>query len=331
MTLAMLQAQAREVNRLTSATVEALTTAPEALIPGTPAFARIASRAVPRWHFAMLNDAERNDALTTALEQQVPRGAYVLDIGTGTGMLAMCAVRAGAGRVVTCEENPLIAEIARQVIAEQGMSDRITVVGKRSTEVAVGRELDRPADVIVSEIVDCGLIGEGLLPTVRHARAHLLAPDGVMIPRAGRLYAHLVQSDAVMGLNQAHHAAGFDVSLMNVTSTYGHFPVRLHTWPHERLSAPVCLLDLDLDHDPLEPGSRKLTVPVTGAGTAHALAAWFELDLGAGVVLRNSPDNFGSHWMQALIPFDTPVEVTAGDEVDVQLQWTDTVLTGRLS
>ena len=34
--------------------------------------------------------------------------------------------------------------------------------------------LDAPADVIVTEIFDSELIGEGILPTMRHAVAHLL-------------------------------------------------------------------------------------------------------------------------------------------------------------
>jgi type II protein arginine methyltransferase len=45
------------------------------------------------------------------------------------------------------------------------------------------------------------------------------------------------------------------------------------------------------------------------------------MDLGAGVVLRNSPDNVGSHWMQALIPFPQPVEVATGATISVELCW----------
>src|SRR5262249_26028316 len=35
------------------------------------ALGRLAVRTVPRWHFAMLNDSERNDALAVALERVV--------------------------------------------------------------------------------------------------------------------------------------------------------------------------------------------------------------------------------------------------------------------
>ena len=44
-------------------------------------------------------------------------------------------LRAGAGRVFTCEVNPILAEIARQVVAEHGLSDVVTVIGRASTGV----------------------------------------------------------------------------------------------------------------------------------------------------------------------------------------------------
>ena len=160
----------------------------------------------------------------------------MLDIGSGSGLLAMVAIRAGASRVYTCEENPLLAEIARQVISGYGMSDVITVLDKRSTDLVVGRDLDHRVDVVELEIVDCGLIGEGLLPTIRHARQHLLAPGG-LIPRSARLRGALINSQVIIGLNQVQDAAGFDVSLMNTFATRGHFPVRLSTWPPVALRA----------------------------------------------------------------------------------------------
>ena len=51
-----------------------------------------------RWHFGMLNDAERNTAYDRALRARVRAGDMVLDIGAGTGLLGMMAARAGAAR-----------------------------------------------------------------------------------------------------------------------------------------------------------------------------------------------------------------------------------------
>ncbi|MEG3626575.1 50S ribosomal protein L11 methyltransferase [Streptomyces poriticola] len=320
---ALLQSLAQELSTLAEEASVLLSTPPESLSPDADAVARIARRNVPRWHFAMLNDNGRNAALVTALERGVPEGATVLDIGSGSGLLAMAAARAGASRVFTCEMNPLLAEVARSVVDTHGLSDVITVIGRPSTELDPVRDLGGPVDVLVSEIVDCALIGEGLLPSVRHAREHLLAPDGIMLPSAARLYGRLASSEAVAQLNQVTTAGGFDVSLMNTLATRGHFPVRLSTWPHRFLSEAAPLLEFDLAHDPLEPGERALSLSAASDGEAQALVVWFELDMGDGITLSNPPDNPGSHWMQGWIPLEKPVPVKAGDQVALRLCWSD--------
>ena len=40
----------------------------------------------------------------------------MLDIGTGTGILAVMAARAGASKVYACEVNSVLCDIAREVV-----------------------------------------------------------------------------------------------------------------------------------------------------------------------------------------------------------------------
>jgi type II protein arginine methyltransferase len=280
-----------------------------------------AVRMIPRWHFPMLNDLARTDAFAEALARAMPIGAHVLDIGSGTGLLAMMAVRAGAAMVTTCEVNPVLAELTRQIVARHGLSDVITVIPRQSTDLRVGVDLPRRADLIVTEIVDCGLVGEGLLPTVRHAREHLLGPDGQLIPESARMVGALVGGEAIERLNRVRTVAGFDVSLFNAVATPGHFPIRLATWPHRVLSEPMELASFDLANDPLTDGHTCPEIPVTASGEAHALVVWFEMTLGKGVTLSNSLDHPTSHWMQACVPLPAPIPVRAGRPVRLRLRW----------
>ncbi|MBI2394541.1 MAG: 50S ribosomal protein L11 methyltransferase [Deltaproteobacteria bacterium] len=56
-----------------------------------------------------------------ALERHVSGGARVLDVGTGTGILALCAARLGAREVVATDVDPLARHAARTGLAANGV------------------------------------------------------------------------------------------------------------------------------------------------------------------------------------------------------------------
>lgn len=62
------------------------------------------------------------------------------------------------------------------MIRANGLSDQIKVVHKRSTEMWVGEDGDMPrrANILVTEVFDTELIGEGAVSTFNHAHKHLL-------------------------------------------------------------------------------------------------------------------------------------------------------------
>lgn len=68
------------------------------------------SAGIPKCHFRIVRDGVRNPAYDDALPRAVKPALRVLDIGAGTGLVAMMAARAGARDVVTCEMNPAIAD-----------------------------------------------------------------------------------------------------------------------------------------------------------------------------------------------------------------------------
>ncbi|WP_163784510.1 50S ribosomal protein L11 methyltransferase [Myxococcus vastator] len=61
-------------------------------------------------------------------------GAAVLDVGTGTGVLAIAAKKLGAGRTVATDNDPVCVELAQENQAENGTPD-IEVSGKELTQV----------------------------------------------------------------------------------------------------------------------------------------------------------------------------------------------------
>ncbi len=119
----------------------------------------------------------------------------VLDIGTGTGLLSMMAVRCGADTVTACEAFTPMVSVAKRCIEANGMKDRIQVIPKRSTEIIMGEDMAERANVLVTEVFDTELIGEGAIGTFTHALEHLLTNDCHVIPDNAVMYLQVVESD----------------------------------------------------------------------------------------------------------------------------------------
>lgn len=60
-----------------------------------------------------------------ALEDAVVSGSHWLDLGTGSGILAVVATGLGARRVLALDEDPAAVAVAREVVAANGFADRI--------------------------------------------------------------------------------------------------------------------------------------------------------------------------------------------------------------
>lgn len=281
---------------------------------------RAVRRAVPRWHWEMLHDEERAELYDLAITRAVAADpdALVLDIGTGSGLLAMMAARAGARRVVACEGQPSVAETTVQVIRAAGYADAITVVPKMSTRMSVPEDLPRRADLLVTETVDCGLLGEGILRTIAHAREHLLAPDATIMPSRGRVIAQLVESVPLFRKNHVGKLYGFDLTPFNRLSTLEYFDSRLRRHEHRTLSEPLQVFDFDFYTADASPRRTTLTVRPTAVGKVHAIAFWFELELMPGITLSNAPDHVHSHWKQAIQVLPAPVSVQPDEPVSLE-------------
>lgn len=270
-------------------------------------------RIVPQWHFPMLNDADRNDAYDKALRAVVGEDQLVLDIGTGSGLLAMMAARAGAKRVIGCEVVESIAGKAKEIVAVNGFEDRVTVINKSSDSLRLGEDLPHPADVLVAEVFDVGLIGEGALRSIHQAKQTLLKPNATIIPRLAVMYGVLVESESIRDLDHVHKASEFDVSSFNEFSTHpAYLQERLNAYPHRCLSEPFEVFRFDFQADIPFNRSRTIPVRVTSSGTIHFVALWFDLHLSDEIVFSTAPTDRDSHWQQAICFLETPQTVSEG-------------------
>jgi type II protein arginine methyltransferase len=285
-------------------------------------------RVVPPWHFAMMNDVERATAFETAIRATVTQHDLVLDIGTGSGLLSLMAARCGAQNVVTCEYNPYVAAVARRIIELNGYAPQIRVCDKLSSDLCVGVDLPRRADLLTLEVVDCGLLGEGILPTIVHAREHLITDNAMIIPRAATIHAHLLESQELRDRNCVADVTGFDLREFNSLSSLEYLPARLSQVRHAILTESVEVARFDFLRGDLTPGRRKVCSRSTKSGWCDAVVFWFSLDLAEGITISNDPSNVASHWEQAVQSVRVPFQVTMGDVLEfvVAYDWRGLVL-----
>ncbi|MDG6107972.1 50S ribosomal protein L11 methyltransferase [Dactylosporangium aurantiacum] len=281
---------------------------------------RAIRRIVPRWHFEMMHDHERALQYEAAIKQVVTADHLVLDVGTGSGMLALMAARVGAERVVACEGQRVVAETAMRIVDGAGYAGQVDVVPKMSTDLVVPGDLPRRADVLITETVDCGLLGEGILVSLSHAREHLLTDQAIIVPGRARVLAQLVESRALHQKNTVGELYGFDLSGFNELASLEYFDTRLRRHEHRVLSAPFEVFRFDFHRDGPEPRHATLPVVPTTAGTGHAVVFWFELELVPGIVVTNAPDHPTTHWKQAVQCLPQPVAVDPRDPLVVDVR-----------
>jgi predicted RNA methylase len=141
--------------------------------------ARSSGWADPIEHARMLHDDRRTRDFISALTAAVRPGDVVLDIGTGSGVLAVALARAGARRVYAVEASD-IAAVAARVFEANEVTGRVTLVPGWSRQI----ELPERADLLVAEIIGNEPLEEEILETTLDARRRLLKPRARLVPHA---------------------------------------------------------------------------------------------------------------------------------------------------
>jgi len=266
-----------------------------------------------RWHWGMVNDEYRNGLYNEAIQAAMAKISakkekpLVLDIGTGSGLLSMMCCRAGAKEVVAVDMVEALAVKSREIIKANGY-DCVTVYNKMSSGLEIGVEMDRPADLLVSEIVDVALLGEHMVPAVTDAQKRgLLADDVVMIPKAATLIGCLINVPAqpgVPGEAEAAHNLKLQTEVA-VPGTEMYQQMLLNRLEHTRLSAPFDVFSVDFykSSECNEGMDEILKIECTQDGVLDAVGLWFSMDLDDERTISTAPgsvDGGDTCWQQAL-------------------------------
>lgn len=134
------------------------------------------------WHERMLADRPRVEAYRKGIAGSVKPGDVVIDLGTGTGILAAMAAKSGASRVYAIDHSDLI-EIAKEIARRNGL-DNITFVAQNSREF----NPPEPVDVLLHEQLGPAAFGENMIMNLLDLKRRALKPGGRIVPAVFDLY-----------------------------------------------------------------------------------------------------------------------------------------------
>ncbi|KAL1292366.1 hypothetical protein AAHE18_20G266400 [Arachis hypogaea] len=283
----------------------------------------------------------------TAWNQNQPLVAasyVVVDVGCGTGILAIFCAQAGAKRVYAVDASDIALQ-ANEVVKANNLSDVIVVLHGRVEDV----EINEQVDVIISEWMGYMLLYESMLGSVITARDRWLKPGGLILPSNATLYmAPVTHCDRYSGsIDFWRNVYGIDMSAMlslakqcafeepSVETITGE---NILTWPHV-----VKYIDCySVTIGELETVTTRFKFNSMMRAPLHGFAFWFDVEFNGpampqsnypsstsftdnhlvngsqrkkrinpneALVLSTAPEDPPTHWQQTLIYFYDPIEL----------------------
>lgn len=299
----------------------------------------------------MLEDHKRTGAYYQACMQN--RGQFankvVLDVGTGSGILAIFAAKAGARKVYAVEATSM-ATYAKRMVEAQGLDGVVEVI----QGVIESVEIPEKVDIIISEWMGYFLLRESMLDSVVVARDRFLKPDGALYPSHARMFMAPVRSQlagqrSADFRNAMHGWADF---IEDMREIYGvemdclsedyrkeqrEYYAQTAAWtdihPSMMLGPPTLIKSYDLKTVTLEelkaPLKAEFAMTVTERGSVDAFAGFFDTEFKGStenptdfpITLSTAPDPTGAtHWGQQSFMLQPSIEVAPGDRIACEFE-----------
>lgn len=336
-----------------------------------------------KWVVPMLNDTHRNVLYNVSIRrgcriaiEKILAGRderinniidnrpslRVLDIGSGTGLLAMMAAKHSLEiakenqsrnnnddligvEVKSVEMTSAMARLARKTISNNKLDHIIQVIEAHSCDEAFSPfPSSTKANLCTSELLESGLLGEGIIPAMRDAWKRHLNKDAVVIPQKARVYAQLIECHWITNYKGPLVANDFNLSPShdpNDVLLGGNIVVPMHSESllnnsnndsvyfigrapmdsekietAKMLSDPILVLDFDFtspESVPSESGrSVKKIIQTIDKGQAHGVLFWWEIDL-YDEVYSTMGEHWQDHWQQCIFLLSETIELNKNE------------------
>jgi len=264
-------------------------------------------------HYSYLADRTKVDRYRAAISGVVGPGDAILDLGCGSGLLGLMALRAGAAKVHFVDSGPVI-EMARRVVSEAGFGRRAVFHQALSYDL----ELPDPVDVVLSDHVGYFGFDYDILRLLADARQRFLRPGGRLVPRQIDLKLAPVESEACRQLVQRWRDGSVPPEFSWVATPAANLKHAVNLDPGNLLAPPATLASLVLGQDTADFFTWQAGFDITRDADLDGLAGWFDCVLHEVIRVTNAPDaEERLERPQAFLPLEQPVSVRAGQRLEV--------------
>lgn len=266
------------------------------------------------FHNMLVNDEQRTKLYQKAIHKIVRQGDVVLDIGTGSGILAFFSCQAGAARVYAVESSDIMP-VAQQLALDNGFAEQIRFI-KGDIRSA---DLPESVDVIISELISKVVMGQHMEELVSLSRDRFLKKCGKVIPSSvDLLLAPLEDSEMYKQLEfpgpklyNVNFSYARNLSFNNTTS--GRFQPDNLLAKGQVAYRIESVLATEMHHP-----NSVLSFVVSREGLLHGFVGWFSATLVDDVVLSTFPPGMPS-WDNGFFPVQEPIQVKPGMTIELKI------------
>nr|XP_057933809.1 protein arginine N-methyltransferase 8-like isoform X1 [Doryrhamphus excisus] len=269
-------------------------------------------------HEEMLKDEVRTLTYRNAMyhNKHVFKDKIVLDVGSGTGILAMFAANAGAKHVYGIECSG-ISEYSQKIIKSNHLHNVITIFQGKVEEVELPVE---KVDIIISEWMGYCLFYESMLNTVIFARDKWLKHGGLMFPDRAALYVVAIEDRQYKDfkIHWWENVYGFDMSCI------GNVAIKeplVDVVDPKQVVTNACLLK-EVDIYTVKPDDLSFTsafrLQIQRNDYVHALVTYFTIEFTKchkKTGFSTAPDAASTHWKQTVFYLEDYLTVKKGEEI----------------
>jgi protein arginine N-methyltransferase 1 len=270
----------------------------------------------------MLADKPRMDFYDEMIKRKIQPGDRVIDLGTGTGILAAFASWQGAAKVYALDHSTIIEDA--RLLADRNKIKNVEFISIHSRKF----KTDEPVDVILHEQMGDLLFNEDMVANVLDLRKRLLKKGGSILPARFEFYCEPVQLTAhgtvpfIWELN----VKGFEFATLKDQQPgdrdYYHYGATDPTIVDRFLCEPTPLMTIDLNTlNKTELAMEwRMGLPVVQSGRMDGYAVYFKALADDDLVLSTSPldESRAPHWAFSILRVEQ-MNVSQGDVIDMSI------------